>query len=94
MLALLGWLAAGAAVGLLVRSLAPTRQHLGPTRAVALGAVGAGLGGLAASALLGPGESSGDRALTAGVVAAAGAVVVPWLYLAYGVRWGTRAPAW
>lgn len=95
MLALLGWVAAGAAVGLTVRALAPDRKYLGVARAVGLGAVGAALGGLLGTALLGPVEASGNRALAVWVLSATGGGIVPWLYLAYGVRWGVpvHAPA-
>lgn len=87
MLALLSWLAVGAVVGVTVRALAPDQQHLGATRAIVLGVSGGLTGGLLGTALLGSGDPSGTRPLAVCLAAAVGAGMIPWVYLAYGVRW-------
>lgn len=87
MLALLSWLTVGAVVGLTVRALAPGRQCPGASRAVVLGVVGGLLGGLLGTALLGSGDPGGTRPLAVCLAAAVGAGMIPWMYLASGVRW-------
>jgi hypothetical protein len=64
MLALLSWLAAGAAVGLAVRSLDPDRQFLGVPRVVALGKCGGLLCGLLTTVLLESSAPTGNRPLS------------------------------
>lgn len=91
MLSILSVLVVGAAVGLAVRALAPSRRFLGSFRAVALGVVGALLGGLFRVALAGPEDALGDQGLVTGLSSGVGALLVPWAYLAYSIRWEARA---
>lgn len=87
MLAILCWLAGGAVVGLAVRALAPDRLYHGAFRAISLGMVGALIGGLIGTALLGSDDLTETPTLVAWLAAVIGGGVIAWLFVAYGLRW-------
>lgn len=80
-------LATGVAVGLFARALVHSRQHLGIVKAVVLGTIGALVGGIAEAAMATPEGSVEHRNLLAGLWAATGALILPWAYVAYSIRW-------
>lgn len=91
MLGVLSWIVCGLIVGLLARAIVPGRQGIGFIGTVALGVIGAFVGGVMASAMWGPPPS--DPALAdpatmwpGWVMALVGAVVVLWGYVALAGR--------
>ena len=81
------WLPTGVAVGLIIRMLVHSRQHLGIAKAAVLGASGALAGGVAGIVMASPEGSAEHRNLLAALWAATGALILTWAYVAYSIRW-------
>ncbi len=84
MLSLLSWLITGLVVGFIARAIVPGRQHLGVLLTIALGVVGAVLGGVISSALWPTWSNEPDvnRMWPGWLMSVLGAVIVLWGYLA------------
>lgn len=83
MLSLLSWLIVGLVVGLIARAVVPGRQPLGLLLTIALGVVGAVVGG-AVSSFLWPtwaNDPDVNRMWPGWLMSIAGAVVVLWTYI-------------
>lgn len=77
----IGWVVAGLVVGAIARLLVPGRQPLGILATIALGIVGAIVGGGIAWAIWGdPGRPFSDRAWPGYVTAILGASILLWLF--------------
>jgi len=84
MYSVLSWIVVGLIVGLIARALVPGRQSLGIILTIALGVVGAFVGGLISSAFW-PEWSSNpqvDRMWPGWLMSVLGAVIVLWGYVA------------
>jgi uncharacterized membrane protein YeaQ/YmgE (transglycosylase-associated protein family) len=84
MLSLLSWLVVGLIVGFIARALVPGRQHLGILLTIALGVVGAVVGGVISSVLwpTWTNDPDANRMWPGWLMSIAGAVVVLWGYVA------------
>jgi uncharacterized membrane protein YeaQ/YmgE (transglycosylase-associated protein family) len=84
MLSLLSWIVTGLVVGLIARALVPGRQHLNFFLTVALGVVGACVGGLISMAIwpTWANEPDVNRMWPGWLMSIAGGVLVLWGYLA------------
>ena len=84
MLSLLSWVVTGLIVGLIARALVPGRQSIGIGLTIALGIVGACLGGLVSAAIWPTWTNDPDvnRMWPGWLMSIAGGVVVLWGYLA------------
>ena len=84
MLSLLSWIVTGLVVGLIARAIVPGRQHLNFLLTVALGVVGACVGGLISMALwpTWANEPDVNRMWPGWLMSIAGGVAVLWGYLA------------
>ena len=84
MLSLLSWLIVGLIVGFIARAIVPGRQPIGLLLTVALGVVGAVVGGVISSALWPTWSNDPDvnRMWPGWLMSIAGAVVVLWGYVA------------
>jgi len=84
MLSLLSWIVTGLIVGLIARALVPGRQNIGTLMTIALGVVGACLGGLISTALWPTWADNPDvnRMWPGWLMSIAGGVVVLWGSLA------------
>jgi uncharacterized membrane protein YeaQ/YmgE (transglycosylase-associated protein family) len=84
MLSLLSWIVTGLLVGLIARAIVPGRQHLNFFLTVALGIVGACVGGLLSMALwpTWANEPDVNRMWPGWLMSIAGGVAVLWGYLA------------
>lgn len=84
MLSLLSWLLTGLIVGFIARALVPGRQSLGILLTIALGIVGAVLGGLISSAFWPTWTNDPDvsRMWPGWLMSILGAVIVLWAYVA------------
>lgn len=83
MLSLLSWLIVGLVVGLIARALVPGRQPMGFLLTVALGIVGAVVGGWLSSLLWPTWSNDPDvsRMWPGWLMSIAGAVLVLWVYV-------------
>jgi uncharacterized membrane protein YeaQ/YmgE (transglycosylase-associated protein family) len=87
MVSLIGWLIAGLIVGAIARLLMPGRQPMGMLMTIALGIVGALVGGAISWAIWGmPGEPFAAHAWPGYLLAILGAVLVLWVALASSRR--------
>jgi uncharacterized membrane protein YeaQ/YmgE (transglycosylase-associated protein family) len=84
MFSLLSWIVTGLVVGLIARALVPGRQHLNFFLTVALGIVGACVGGLISMAIWPNWANEPDvsRMWPGWLMSIAGGVAVLWGYLA------------
>jgi uncharacterized membrane protein YeaQ/YmgE (transglycosylase-associated protein family) len=84
MLSLLSWVVTGLVVGLIARAIVPGRQHIGTIMTIALGVVGACIGGLISSAFWPTWSDSPDvnRMWPGWLMSVIGGVIVLWGYLA------------
>ena len=84
MFSLLSWIVTGLVVGLIARALVPGRQHLNFFLTVALGVVGACVGGLISMAIWPTWANDPDvsRMWPGWLMSIAGGVAVLWGYLA------------
>ncbi|MCI0704602.1 MAG: GlsB/YeaQ/YmgE family stress response membrane protein, partial [Planctomycetia bacterium] len=84
MLSLLSWILTGLIVGLIARALVPGKQHIGTLLTIALGIVGAIVGGLISSAIWPTWTNDPDvnRMWPGWLMSIAGGVIVLLLYLA------------
>jgi uncharacterized membrane protein YeaQ/YmgE (transglycosylase-associated protein family) len=91
MLSLLSWVVTGLIVGLIARALVPGRQNLGVIMTIALGVVGAVVGGLISAALWPTWSNDPDvnRMWPGWLMSIAGGVIVLWGYLAFTGRQDT-----
>ena len=87
---IIGWIVAGLIVGAIARLLVPGRQAMGIITTIALGIVGALVGGGISYLIWGePGEPFSANAWPGYLIAILGAALVLWLYI-YATR--SRAP--
>lgn len=83
MLNVIGWLVAGLIIGAIARLLMPGRQPMGILLTMALGIVGALVGGGISWMIWGdPGEPFSSRAWPGYLLSILGAFLVLWAYLA------------
>ncbi|QEL20532.1 GlsB/YeaQ/YmgE family stress response membrane protein [Limnoglobus roseus] len=84
MFSLISWLIVGLIVGFIARAIVPGRQPIGVLLTVALGVVGAVVGGFISSALwpTWADEPDVNRMWPGWLMSIAGAVVVLWAYVA------------
>lgn len=84
MLSLLSWLVVGLVVGFIARAIVPGRQPVGLLLTIALGVVGAVVGGMVSSYLWPTWSNDPDvnRMWPGWLMSIAGAVVVLWAYVA------------
>jgi uncharacterized membrane protein YeaQ/YmgE (transglycosylase-associated protein family) len=82
MLSLIGWVLAGLVIGAVARLIYPGRQPMGMLATIALGIVGALLGGFVSWMIWGiPGEPFAAHAWPGYLLSILGAVLAMWLYL-------------
>ncbi|VTT98650.1 Uncharacterized protein OS=Anaeromyxobacter sp. (strain K) GN=AnaeK_3704 PE=4 SV=1 [Gemmataceae bacterium] len=84
MLSLLSWIVTGLIVGLIARAIVPGKQSLGMVMTIALGVVGACVGGLISSAIWPTWTDTPDvnRMWPGWMMSIAGGVLVLWGYVA------------
>jgi uncharacterized membrane protein YeaQ/YmgE (transglycosylase-associated protein family) len=90
MLSLLSWLLTGLIVGLIARALVPGKQDIGLVLTIALGVVGAVVGGLISSVIWPTWTDDPDvnRMWPGWLMSIAGGVLVLWAYVAITGRRG------
>ncbi|MDY3551214.1 GlsB/YeaQ/YmgE family stress response membrane protein [Gemmata sp. JC717] len=83
MLSLLSWVVTGLIVGLIARALVPGRQSMGLILTVALGVIGAAVGGLISTAFwpTWANDPNVDRMWPGWLMSVIGGVIVLWGYI-------------
>ena len=84
MLSLLSWVITGLFVGLIARAMVPGKQSLGLILTVALGVVGAAVGGLISSTIwpTWTNDPNVDQMWPGWIMSVIGAMIVLWGYIA------------